>query len=125
MRAGRQHPVHRPGECMSRCRQWMLRPWVPLMLVALAWGAAAHAQISTQIDLSGNWAADNAGDEDMDPPDDPLPGNWFGIPLNAAGRARALMYSPAELAEPMLLCDYTPMYLMLGPFGLRIWSEIE
>ena len=87
----------------------------------------ARSQPSTAVDLSGNWSADNATDEGMDAPDEPLPGNWAGIPLNASGRALALSYDSAQLAEPYLglQCGYPPVYMMLGPFGLRISNLTE
>ncbi len=124
MPVGTRPRVHRPGEgsAPARCRRSLTCLVCALLLVA---AGLARAQLSSEIDLAGNWSTDNATSEDMDPPDDPLPGNWYGIPLNAAGRARALTYSPLELSEPPLLCDYAPSYLMIGPFGLRIWNDTD
>lgn len=98
---------------------------VTAALLASSISAPSGAQVDSQLDLSGNWAAENSTTEGMDAPDEPLPGDWLGIPLNASGRAQALMYSPGQLSEPALTCDYNPVYMMLGPFGLRIWNETE
>ncbi|HTW76088.1 MAG TPA: hypothetical protein VMD56_14345 [Steroidobacteraceae bacterium] len=55
--------------------------------------------------LSGSWAAPlteaalerNAG---------PIIGDWTGMPINAAARARAQSYAPGSLAEPENVCHF-------------------
>ena len=43
-----------------------------------------------QVDLSGSWAARNYGDAlGVNPGPGPLPVEYFGLPLNEGGRARA------------------------------------
>jgi hypothetical protein len=54
------------------------------------------------------------------------PGDFGGIPLNESGRARALAYSPSEISMPEGACEfYTPWHFMVGPWGLKIWSETD
>lgn len=81
-------------------------------------------QSKSEVDLAGNWSAVNSTNA-SDAPPNPISADWLGIPLNASGYARALMYSPLELSEPELICGYSPSYLMLGPFSLRVWNETE
>jgi hypothetical protein len=52
-----------------------------ILLVLLAWPAAASAQI----DFSGEWRPVRS----MDNTEDPWIGDWVGLPLNDVGRARA------------------------------------
>jgi len=80
-----------------------------------------------QSDLSGSWAARNYGDAVANRPG-PGPGlvEYMGLPLNESARARALLYSSSEGSMPDRVCSlYSPVYVMLGPFGLKIWNETE
>lgn len=91
----------------------------------------ALAQTSTAtmqgIDLSGNWSAVNSTDANMDMPGaEPGPVDYLGVPLNAASRQAAEIFSLDQLAEPELQCAYySQVYTMLGPFGLRIYTVVE
>lgn len=87
----------------------------------------ANTLVSAQIDLSGSWAARNSNQALDNPPGlEPFPVDYAGIPLNAAGRAAALLVSDLQLSEPERICAfYPPSYLMLGPFGLKIWNESD
>jgi hypothetical protein len=80
-----------------------------------------------QFDLSGTWSARNYMDASSNRPGPgPSPVDYIGIPLNDAARARALSYSPSQVSMPDRVCTpYTPTYIMLGPFGLKIWNETE
>ncbi len=50
--------------------------------------------------------------------------DYIGIPLNKAGRERALLYDYSLQGELEHQCGYyTPFYEVLGPQGLKIWSE--
>jgi hypothetical protein len=75
-----------------------------------------------QIDLSGSWAARNygLGDGQSGMVD------YVGVPLNEPARARALLYSASEVSEPERQCSlWSPVYLMYGNFGLKIWNETD
>ena len=50
--------------------------------------------------------------------------DYLGLPLNDAGRQRALLFDYSTQAEPEHQCVYyTPFYNAIGPQGLKIWSE--
>jgi hypothetical protein len=88
---------------------------------------AASLPAFAQIDLSGSWAARNYGDAVANRPGPgPLPVEYLGIPLTESARARALSFSQSQLSMPDRVClPDTPPYVMLGPFGLKIWNETE
>jgi hypothetical protein len=87
--------------------------------------AAASIPAFGQVDLSGSWAARNHEDL-LERMAGPFAVDYTGLPLNPGGRARALSYSPAQLSEPERVCAfYPPFYIMLGPFGLKIWNETD
>jgi hypothetical protein len=95
-----------------------------------AWITAAALAFSSlplcaQIDLSGSWAPRNHEDA-LDRGAGPYLVDYSGLPLNEAGRLRALSFSASSLSEPERVClFYPPFYVMLGPFGMRIWSEAD
>ena len=80
--------------------------------------------VSAQVDLSGTWAS--RMHEDWV---DRWPGravDYTGLPLNEDGRARALAYAASSLSQPERQClFYQPTYTELGPFNLKIWSEVD
>jgi hypothetical protein len=90
--------------------------------VALLWSASASAQV----DLAGTWV-NNWQDDWIERVPGPDPVDYLGLPLNDEGRARALSYDySSRLGQPESQCGYyTPFYLVLGPFGLKIWSEAD
>ena len=94
-----------------------------LLLIIVALGTAAPAL--AQVDLSGTWATRNHEDW-MERWPGPDVGDFTGLPINEDAVARALAYSPSQLALPERQClYYGPTYTVIGPFGLRIWSESE
>lgn len=88
---------------------------------------AASLPVFAQMDLSGSWAARNHSDAlSNQPGPEPTPVDYLGIPFNEFGVARALSHSPSQLSMPERVCAfYSPVYMMLGPFGLKIWNETE
>ena len=77
---------------------------------------------AAQMEITGSWAARNheflTGDG--------LPVDFTGIPLNEEGRIRALSYSESQLSMVERQCQGWPaFYFVQGPFGLKIWSEID
>jgi hypothetical protein len=92
-----------------------------LAAAALFVSIPAHAQF----DLTGKWAARSTQDA-QERGSGPNPVDYLGLPLNEEGRARALSYDYSLLSLPDGQCGYlTPYYIVLGPFGLHIWSEFD
>jgi hypothetical protein len=80
---------------------------------------------SAQFDLTGKWAA-RSNQDAMERGPGPDPVDYLGLPLNDEGRTNALSFNYSALALPEHQCGYlTPFYIMLGPFGLHIWSELD
>ncbi|MEQ1947034.1 MAG: hypothetical protein ABL995_07585 [Bryobacteraceae bacterium] len=82
---------------------------------------------SAQIDISGSWAARNYSDPlSNNPGPETGPADYLGMPYNDAGRAWALSYSYSQISMPDRACAfYSPAYIGIGPFGLKIWNETE
>jgi hypothetical protein len=80
-----------------------------------------------QTDLSGSWLPRNDGDAlSNQPGPEPMPVDFLGLPLNEFGLARALSHSPSQLSMPERICAfYSPVYIVIGPFGLKIWNDTE
>jgi hypothetical protein len=96
------------------------RPALTIVLVLVCWAlpGAAHAQF----ELAGSWAARNHEDTSGAA----LPVDYTGIPLNEEGKIKALAYSESQLAMVERQCQGWPtFYFVQGPFGLRIWNELE
>jgi hypothetical protein len=56
----------------------------------------------------------------------PDPVDYIGIPLNDAGRERALLFDYSIQGQPEHQCGYyTPFYQALGPQGMKMWSESD
>lgn len=98
-------------ERSARLRSGLLVLWVFLV------GSLASAQV----DLSGSWV-----------PRDSRTGNnlnavdYTGIPINDEARIRALSYAPAQISMLERQCQgWPPYYLAIGPFGIKIWPEME
>ena len=85
------------------------------------------ASLPAQVDLSGSWAARNYSDAlGVNPGPGPFPVEYFGLPLNEGGRARALLFDASEMSSPDHVCDpYSGIYVLMGPQGLKIWNETE
>lgn len=83
------------------------------------------AQASAQVDLSGTYASRNHEDWiERWPGPDVM--DLTGLPINDDARARAIAYSGSLLAMPERQClYYGATYTVIGPFGLKFWSEAE
>jgi hypothetical protein len=78
-----------------------------------------------QVDLSGTWATRNHEDW-LDRFYGPDVLDLTGLPINDDARARALRYSPSLLTLPERQCIYYgATYTVIGPFGIKFWSESE
>jgi len=78
-----------------------------------------------QVDLSGIWA--NRGHQDwLDRGRGPDLVDYAGLPINEAGREKALSYMAALQSEFERQCEYyAPTYVVLGPFALNIWNDVD
>ena len=75
-----------------------------------------------QFELVGTWA--NRAFEDV--PNDTIPVDFVGLPLNDEARARALSFNQTQITMTERQCEGFPQFYMVqGPFGLKIWSETE
>jgi hypothetical protein len=80
---------------------------------------------SAQIELSGSWAARNHEDA-MERGAGPYAVDYTGLPINEDGRAKALSYSASQMFMIERQCGlWPPLYLVLGPFGMKIWNETD
>jgi len=94
--------------------------WAVVAAIALT-GISLFAEV----DLAGIWA--NRGHQDwLDRGRGPDVVDYLGLPINEAGREKALSYMAALQSEPERQCEYyAPTYVVLGPFGLNIWNETD
>src|SRR5918996_4949378 len=88
-----------------------------VVLIALSPRPAA-----AQVDFSGEWTVIRS----MDNTENPWVGDWVGLPLNAAGRARAEAWNPSVLSLPEYQCrPHGWAYIYRGPTQLRISKEVD
>ena len=87
--------------------------------------AATSRQASAQSELSGSWAARNHEDA-LERAGGPYAVDYTGLPLNDEGRAKALSYSESQFSMIERQCSgWPPFYLVLGPFGMKIWNDTD
>jgi hypothetical protein len=94
-------------------------------LAAIAASLAVTGLASAETDLSGEWAP--RYHEDLP---ERIPGPWLGeyhgVPINEAARARAESWSASMLSVPEHQCVPHPAdYATRGPSHLRIWKDID
>jgi hypothetical protein len=86
---------------------------------------AIAAPAAAQTELAGSWAARNHEDG-LERGGGPYAVDYTGLPLNDEGRAKALSYSADQLSMIEHQCgQWPPFYLVKGPFGMKIWNEID
>lgn len=89
-------------------------------LVAMLQNAVAR-----DVDLSGFWEPALMEDYQATGPG-PDMGDFTALPINEAGRTRALSYSNSQLSIPERQCIfYAPSYLVTGPFAFRFSAESD
>ena len=89
-----------------------LRP-ILLLAVGLVLAAIVHAQM----DFSGEWGPVR----NQDNTENPLVGDWVGIPLNEAGLARSEAWDASIQSLPEWQCrPHGWAYIYCGPTALRI-----
>lgn len=91
------------------------------ILAALA--AAPIAPVASgQMDLSGNWSVVRSQDSS----DNPLIGEYAGLPLSAEAIRRAEIWDASILSLPEWQCrPHSGAYIKRGPSDLRIWKEVD
>jgi hypothetical protein len=99
---------------------------IPLFSLALAaallLAPPAARPAAAQIDFSGEWAPVRS----MDNTEDPWVGDWVGLPLNDAGRARAEGWDASLLSLPEYQCrPHGWSYIERGPTQMRISKEVD
>ncbi|HEY1240223.1 MAG TPA: hypothetical protein VGF16_06680 [Bryobacteraceae bacterium] len=83
---------------------------------------AAAAPMFAQMDFAGEWAPV----QDEDNTGNPYVGEFLGIPMSAAGRARSEAWSSSYMTLPEWQCrPHGAMYISRGPSQVRIWKEID
>ena len=91
-----------------------------LCLVALL-GAPLYAQV----DLVGEWGQRQHEDQPERGPGPEL-GDYLGLPINAAARAKADAWDASLLTLPEWQCRPHPAdYGTRGPSNMRIWKEVD
>src|SRR5215467_3118286 len=88
------------------------------ILLLLATGFPAFAQM----DFAGEWAPV----QDEDNTGNPYIGEFIGIPISPASRARSEAWSSSYMTLPELQCrPHGAMYISRGPSQVRIWKEVD
>jgi len=83
---------------------------------------AAAAPIFAQMDFAGDWAPV----QDEDNTGNPHIGEFLGIPMSVAGRARSEAWSSSYMTLPEWQCrPHGAMYISRGPSQVRIWKEVD
>src|SRR5262249_51543332 len=91
-------------------------------LVALLFIALAANKASAQFEFAGSWAP--IGTEDVQ--NDSVPVDYLGLALTDEARTRALSYDESQKSMIERQCaGWGAAYLVLGPFGLRVSSQID
>ena len=86
---------------------------------------ALSAPAAAQTDLAGSWSSLNHEDA-LERGAGPYQVDYTGIPLNDEGRAKGLSYSASQFSMLERQCAFwPPHYLVMGPFPLRIWPELD
>ena len=89
-----------------------------LLAGALLWSAPVFAQN----DFSGEWQPVR----NQDNSENPLVGDWIGIPLNEAGLARSEAWDASIQSLPEWQCrPHGWAYIYRGPTALRIWKDVD
>jgi hypothetical protein len=95
---------------------------VAFAVASAALPVRAQLPVPEPADLSGSWVSPRT-EAVMGRTDTVVPGDWTGMPLNAAGRAMAQSYAGEMLAEPEHICQmYSQWHLVDTAFNLRISS---
>jgi hypothetical protein len=84
--------------------------------------AVGAVNAGQRVELAGSWAP--IAHEWVS--NDTVPVDYTALPLNDAGRTRALSYSESQLGMIERQCEgWSASYILTGPFGLKISSEFD
>src|SRR5499426_3431932 len=93
------------------------RAAVAFLLVVLA-----ASKASAQFDLAGSWAP--LATEDVQ--NDSVPVDYLGLAMTDEARTRALSYDESQKSMIERQCaGWGAAYMVLGPFGLRMTSQVD
>src|SRR4051812_38444127 len=88
-----------------------------LLLVVLA-----ATRVSAQFEFAGSWAP--LATEDVQ--NDSFPVDYLGLALTDEGRTRALSYDESQKSMIERQCaGWVASYGVLGPFGLRVTTQVD
>jgi len=91
-------------------------------LVAACVVVLTASTASAQFEFAGSWAP--IGTEDVQ--NDSVPVDYLGLALTDEARTRALTYDESQKSMIERQCEgWGAAYLVLGPFGLRVSSQID
>ena len=83
---------------------------------------ALAAPMFAQMDFAGEWAPV----QDEDNTGNPYIGEFIGIPISPASRARSEAWSSSYMTLPEWQCrPHGAMYISRGPSQVRIWKEVD
>jgi len=98
--------------------QLVARRAIPAVLFVVLSASPALAQF----DFAGSWAP--LATEDVQ--NDSVPVDYLGLALTEEARARALSYNESQKSMLERQCEgWGAAYLVLGPFGLRVVTEVD
>jgi len=84
--------------------------------------AVCAGEASAQFEFAGSWAP--LATEDVQ--NDSVPVDYLGLALTEEARTRALSYDESQKAMIERQCQgWGAAYLVLGPFGLRVSSQVD
>jgi hypothetical protein len=116
----------------------MTRSLFPVLLLAFIFLVPHPA--AAQFDIVGNWAQPGLGavtgpginpifgfiEDSLERADGPTLVDYLGVPINEAGRSRALAYDSSMLVVPEHQCMPHPStYSFWGPATLRITADVD
>jgi len=91
-------------------------------LLTLLFFVFAAGEARAQFEFAGSWAP--LGTEDVQ--NDSVPVDYLGLALTDEGRTRALAYRESQKSMMERQCQgWGAAYLVLGPFGLRVSSQVD
>jgi hypothetical protein len=91
-------------------------------VLVIAFTAGSSRPLFAQVDFSGEWQPVR----NQDNTENPLVGDWIGIPLNAAGFARSEAWDASIQSLPEWQCrPHGWAYIYRGPTNLRIWKDVD
>src|SRR5438046_10681425 len=97
-------------------RDYSMKTWMFALCVATCTPAFA------QNDFSGEWQVVR----NQDNSENPMIGDWIGLPLNEAGLARSEAWDASIQSLPEWQCrPHGWAYIYRGPTALRIWKDID